>query len=83
MTEQSWEAQTVVPTARWRQALHEDEARVSVGVEYCKYAVVVELRRYVAVNLHLPGSGSSDTEDHGGMPGRIPEFSQTSVSWNG
>ena len=42
--------------------LHEDEAKSFVGVGYSKHAVVVELRQYVAVSLHLPHSRSSDTE---------------------
>ena len=42
--------------------LHGDEAKTFVGVEYSKYAVVAELRQYVAVSLHLLHSGYSDAE---------------------
>ena len=62
-TEQSWEEhrllyQHFAPAV----VLNDDEAKGFVLVEYCKYAVVVELRRYMAVSSHFPHSGSSDTE---------------------
>ena len=54
------------PTAGGRRSpaivLHEDEAKGFVGVGYSRHAVVVELSQHVAVSLHLPHSGSSDTE---------------------
>ena len=40
----------------------ETEAKSFVGVQFSRHAVVVELRQYVAMSLHLPHTGSSDTE---------------------
>ena len=52
----------------WRQAVpsdnitHGNEAKSFVEVQFSRYTVVVELRQYVAMNLHLPHFGSGDTE---------------------
>ena len=52
----------------WRQAVPSDniangnEAKSFVEVQFSRYTVVVELRQYVARSLHLPHTGSSDTE---------------------
>ena len=42
--------------------LHGNEAKTFVEVHCSKHAVVVDFRQYVAVSLHLPQRGSSDTE---------------------
>ena len=58
----------VVSTACRRQAVpsdnivHGNEAKSFVEVQFSIYAVVVELRQYVAMSLYLPHTGSSDTE---------------------
>ena len=52
----------------WRQAVpsdniaHGNEAKSFVEVQFSRYAVVVELRQYVAMSLHLSHAGSSATE---------------------
>ena len=50
----------VVSTFCWRQAVpsdniaHGNEAKSFFEVQFNRYAVVVELRQYVAMSLHLP-----------------------------